>query len=692
MHFAFTNEEELLKPIKTLKGVGDVRARQFGRLGLMRVGDVLDYYPREYEDRTQIKTIDQLTDGEEASVRAVLVADMAESRPRGGLRLTRAVVGDGSAYLNLIWFNHDYVKKTVVKGREYCFFGKVKRLGAKIEMQNPEYEPWTGSSQGKLLPVYPLTKGLSQAHARKLVKEALNTAMPGAEEFLFPGFKSRFRLCGVKEALYGIHFPESAPQLEKARRRLVFDELLVLQTGLASMKRMNQAQPGISFKKADLSPLRKALPFELTQAQEKVFKEIEADMESSRRMNRLVQGDVGSGKTIVAVLAVVKAALSGFQSVLMAPTEILAEQHARSIIPLLEPMGIRTGLLTGGLKKREKEEMRQMAASGALDLLIGTHALLEESTGFLNLGLVITDEQHRFGVRQRALLSDKGGCPDLLVMTATPIPRTLSLVLYGDLDVSVIDALPPGRKPIKTYAVDDAKRERAYGFVKKLIEEGRQAYVVCPLVEDSEEVEAESAEGLFEKLSDGLLRGVRLGLIHGKMKPVEKESVMSRFSKGELDVLVSTTVIEVGVNVPNACVMVVENAERFGLAQLHQLRGRVGRGEHQSHCILFNRSDGKIARQRMEVLVKSTDGFVLSEKDLELRGPGDMFGIRQHGLPELKIANLYRDLDVLKEVQGAVAYMLETAGGQGEEAVECGRLALRLESVFNDRIKTLSLN
>lgn len=413
-------------------------------------------------------------------------------------------------------------------------------------------------------------------------------------------------------------------------------------------------------------------------------------MESDRRMNRLIQGDVGSGKTILAVLAMYVAAKSGYQSAFMVPTEILAEQHYRNIAPLLGKFGIKVGLLTGGMKKKEKEAVKEDSKEGRLDILIGTHAVLEETTVFSRLGLVITDEQHRFGVRQRARLSLKGENPDLLVMTATPIPRTLSLVLYGDLDVSLVDSLPPDRKPIKTYVVDERMRERVYNFIRKNIAEGRQAYIVCPLVEDSDTMDVESATGLVEKIRDDALRGLRVGLIHGKMKSAEKDDIMRRFTRGELDVLVSTTVIEVGVNVPNANIMVIENAERFGLAQLHQLRGRVGRGPYQSYCILFNQSTSDIARQRMEIMARSNDGFVIAEKDLELRGPGDVFGVRQHGLPEFRIANLYRDMDVLKDVQKAVREIISE--GLLEKDEEWRPLAEKVQLMVNEKLQELSMN
>jgi len=469
----------------------------------------------------------------------------------------------------------------------------------------------------------------------------------------------------------------------------VFEELLILQLSLLKSKGINKEQKGNRFEPVDVNPLLNKLTFKLTSAQKKVFEEICNDMQSDRKMNRLIQGDVGSGKTIVAVMAIYVAAKNGYQSAFMVPTEILAEQHYRSVRQLFEDLGISVRLLTGSTKKKEKEEIKALAKEGKIDVLIGTHAILEDDTEFYKLGLVITDEQHRFGVRQRAKLSVKGENPDLLVMTATPIPRTLTLTLYGDLDVSIIDELPPDRKPIDTYAVNESYRERIYNFIRKNVAEGRQAYIVCPLVEDSDEIEAESAEGLAERIRDNELKGLRVGLIHGKMKSAEKDKVMRKFVDGQLDVLVSTTVIEVGVNVPNANLMIIENAERFGLSQLHQLRGRVGRGKYKSYCILFNQSKSDVSRQRMEIMTSTNNGFVISEKDLELRGPGDVFGVRQHGLPELKIANLYRDMDILKDVQKAVKHIIESNLLLNEQYMLLNK---KLDDIIKEKFKEISLN
>jgi len=679
-------------PLKYVKGVGENRAKLFSKLGIYTLGDIIHYFPRDYEDRSVFKPILEASDGEPITVRVRFVTGITETRPRRNLSIQKAMVTDGASLMNVTWFNQGYVKQNIDISREYVFFGTVRRVGSRVEIHNPVFEEadQSGNLTGRIVPVYPLTKGITQNILRKILRNALDAASDKIVDILPTGFRHKYRLAEAVFSYEQIHFPTSMENMEMARRRLVFEELLLLQLGLSSIKGTNSGQSGIRFSPVDISPLLNALPFKLTPAQERVFEEIRADMESERRMNRLIQGDVGSGKTILAVLAMYIAASSGYQSAFMVPTEILAEQHYRTIAPLFEKFDIKVGLLTGGLKKKEKEAIKKEAEEERLDVIIGTHAVLEDSTMFGNLGLVITDEQHRFGVRQRARLSQKGENPDLLVMTATPIPRTLALVLYGDLDVSIVDSLPPGRKPIKTYVVDESMRDRIYQFIRKNIAEGRQAYIVCPLVEESDELEVESATGLVEKIRDDALKGLRVGLIHGRMKSAEKDDIMRRFSRGELDVLVSTTVIEVGVNVPNANIMVIENAERFGLAQLHQLRGRVGRGSHQSYCILFNQGKSEISRQRMEIMAKSNDGFVIAEKDLELRGPGDVFGVRQHGLPEFRIANLYRDMDVLKDVQKAAR---EIVSGNLLEKDEAWRpLARRVELMVRKKLQDLSMN
>ena len=679
------------RSIKYVKGVGEARARLLAKLGIYTVDDAVNFFPRDYQDRSVLKKITEIQDGEECAVKASLVSDVTESKPRRNLSIIKALVSDGTAFLSLTWFNQSYIKNSLENGVEYIFFGKVKRSGMRLEMHNPVIETAEqfGKNTGRILPVYSLTKGLTQTHLRKIIENSLRLTEDKFEEILPQDMRESYNLSQISFSYEEIHFPQSFQHMEQARRRLVFEELLILQLSLLKAKGINTKQKGNKFKPVDINPLLNKLTFKLTSAQKKVFEEICNDMQSDKKMNRLIQGDVGSGKTIVAVMAIYLAAKNEYQSAFMVPTEILAEQHYRSAGPLFEELGISVRLLTGSTKKKEKEEIKAFTKEGKIDVLIGTHAILEDDTEFYKLGLVITDEQHRFGVRQRAKLSIKGENPDLLVMTATPIPRTLTLTLYGDLDVSIIDELPPDRKPIDTYAVNESYRERIYNFIRKNVAEGRQAYIVCPLVEDSDEIEAESAEGLAERIRDNELKGLRVGLIHGKMKSAEKEKVMRKFVDGQLDVLVSTTVIEVGVNVPNANLMVIENAERFGLSQLHQLRGRVGRGKYKSYCILFNQSKSDISRQRMDIMTSTNNGFVISEKDLELRGPGDVFGVRQHGLPELKIANLYRDMDILKDVQKTVKRIIDDNLLSDDQY---RLLNKKLDDKVKEKFKDISLN
>lgn len=680
------------RPLRMIKGVGENRAKLFERLGLFTVGDLLQYYPRDYEDRSVFKPLDQLTDGESVSVRVKFVSELTQTRPRRNLSLMRGLVSDGTGVMTVVWFNQPFVKDSIQLSMEYNLFGQVKVTGTKLEMHNPVVESTESEKKGigHILPVYPLTRGITQNQLRVIMSHAVKAFNGSMEDILPISIRNAYKLSEAYFSIEQIHFPQNHANIEMARKRLVFEELLLMQLSLLAIKGTSRNEQGMAFDRVEMEPFLDKLCFKLTRAQMRVWQETEHDMEQSVQMNRLIQGDVGSGKTVIAMLALYKAVKSGYQGAFMVPTEILAEQHYRTLQPFFEQFGIQVGLLTGSIKKKEKEFVKNSVFQGMIDILIGTHAVLEEDVEFNNLGLVITDEQHRFGVRQRARLSIKGVSPDLLVMTATPIPRTLTLALYGDLDVSVIDELPPDRKPIKTYSVDDSKRERVYAFIRKNVAEGRQAYIVCPLVEDSEEIDAESATGLLEKIQEHELKGLRTGLIHGKMKANDKEEVMRLFVKGELDVLVSTTVIEVGVNVPNASIMVIENAERFGLSQLHQLRGRVGRGQWQSFCILFNQGRSKIAKQRMEIMAQSNDGFVIADKDLELRGPGDIFGIRQHGLPEFKITNLYQDMAVLKSVQVCVEDIIGNNLLDRDPAYQ--GLKAKLNSVLSAKLKEITMN
>jgi len=688
------HSEKMGKPLQFLKGVGDTRAALFHRLGLFSVGDVITHYPRDYEDRSKLRKLSELQDGEECSFEGMIASRVNESRPRRGLTVSRVSIRDESGLINATWFNQPYLKNYFKLGERYIFYGKITRRRT-FEVLNPVYEKLDDQSPVntcRIVPVYPATGKLTQNVIRAAIRNALDYAGDSIQDIMPQWIREIYQLTDVHFAVNNIHYPEDDDAFLKARKRLVFEELLLLQLGLMNLKSATESSAaGIRFNAGrEVQEFMRQLPFSLTNAQKRVFAEIEHDMESGKVMNRLVQGDVGSGKTIVAVLALVKAVKSGYQGAFMAPTEILAEQHYHSLGPLLAPLGIRISLLTGSITGKTARETLEDIRSGETDIVIGTHALLEDKVVFKNLGLVVTDEQHRFGVRQRAKLSSKGENPDILIMTATPIPRTLALILYGDLDISIIDELPPGRRKIRTYAVHADMRERIDNFIRKQVAEGRQVYIVCPLVDESDAVEAKAASGLAEELAHKTFSDLKVGLIHGKMKASEKDAVMNSFIEDDLNILVSTTVIEVGVNVPNASLMVIENAERFGLAQLHQLRGRVGRGEHQSFCVLFNDSRSEVAEERMKVMENTSDGFVISEKDLELRGPGDFFGTRQHGIPELKIANLYKDMEVLKQAQEAAQKLLSQ--DRQLKAPENILLGQAVREKFAATARTLSMN
>lgn len=645
----------LKKPIQYLKGVGEARARLFHKLNIFTVEDVIYHFPRDYEDRSEKKKISQLLDGESCTFEGIVFSRMQEMKIRKGLVIYKLIVKDETGSAVLTWFNNKFIKNAFVVGEKYLFFGKIRRKFGKIEIVDPVYERADSENLKhtcQIIPLYPATEGLTQKIIQGVMRNALDSIDAKLEEILPEYIRKGYNLAEINYAIQSIHFPSTLESFDYARRRLVFEELLILQLGLLRIKdSLEEQSEGLNLKiMPQLQELVESLPFELTGDQKKVLNEIMKDIQGPKPMNRLVQGDVGSGKTIVAVLSLFNTVLNGYQGALMAPTEILAEQHYKSTKGLLEKFGIKIGLLVGSLTQKQKEQMLEDIKEGRVDIVIGTHALIEDKVLFDKLGMVITDEQHRFGVRQRSILSSKGINPHILVMTATPIPRTLALILYGDLDISIIKEMPPGRKKIETYAVDNSMRDRINAFIRKEVLAGRQAYVVCPLVEDSEAITAKSVVEHAEKLQKDFPE-FNVGYLHGKMKPKEKEEIMRDFRDCKIHILVSTTVIEVGVNVPNASVMIIENAERFGLAQLHQLRGRVGRGEYQSYCILFNEGDSKVSKERAIIMAKTNDGFEISEKDLELRGPGEFFGIRQHGLPDLKIANLFKDMDVLKEAQ-----------------------------------------
>lgn len=673
--------------LQYLKGVGPARAETLNKLGLFTIEDIIEYFPRTYEDRGVYKKISELLDGETATFRAVISSSLNENRVRRNMTIIKAIAKDETGTVILTWFNQPYIKKQLKLGEEYTFYGKIKNTLGRIEVQSPVFEDINKMKNiGRIIPIYPLTNGITQNVFRGIVENAMNATQGQYQEVLPKWVRKENGLVDVDYAIKNIHFPEKLQDFERARYRIAFEELLIMQLGLLRFKEKgNENLSGINFDKDDgIDELLNSLPYKLTNAQMRVWKEIDSDMKSSKSMNRLVQGDVGSGKTVVATLAMFKAVKNGYQAALMAPTSILARQHYEGISRMLEPFGVIVELLTGDITKKNKNIILEKLRNGEIDILIGTHALIEENVEFKNIGLVITDEQHRFGVRQRKILSSKGQSVDTLVMTATPIPRTLAIILYGDLDISVIDELPPGRQKIDTFAVKRNMEERVNNFIKKEIDAGRQAYIVCPLVEESEEMNG--VKSVTEQLEyyKKIFSNYNVEMLHGKMRPKEKDEIMMRFKNGEINILISTTVIEVGVDVPNSTLMIIENAERFGLAQLHQLRGRVGRGKFKSYCILKYDSKSDIVQKRMDIMQKTNDGFVISEKDLELRGPGDFFGTKQHGIPEFKVANLFVDVPILKKAQQVANTILEQDSEM--KLNENNALKQKINKLFSEKI------
>lgn len=652
---------DLYKDVQYVKGIGPKKADKLNKLGIFTLKDLLYYFPRQFEDRNNLKKIAQLEDGEKVTIKAV-ISSINTFSPKEGMTLTKIDVKDETGSAKLVFFNKSYIKNTFRPGDSILVFGKVKKKFNNLELTSCELEYLTNSPKNtcRFMPVYQLTYGVTNKEIMSIIRTVLEDKELIIQEYMPQRIIEKYRLCSIDFAVRNIHSPSSKESLKIALYRIVFEELLILQLGLFVFKSGRNKEDGIKFETSkDLKKIISALPFKLTKAQNRALDEIIQDMNLEKIMNRLVQGDVGSGKTVVALLALANCVLNGYQGALMAPTEILAGQHYISLTESLKDFGINVGLLIGSLTKKQKDTVLEQIKNNEIDILIGTHALIEDKVEFNNIGLVITDEQHRFGVMQRSKLSLKGANPDILVMTATPIPRTLALILYGDLDISIIDELPPGRQPIETIAIEKSKRDRAYNnLVRREVESGRQVYIVCPLVEESEAIEAKSAVELVEELRAEYFHDLRLGLLHGKMKSSEKDEVMRLFKDKEIDILVSTIVIEVGVNVPNATLMIIENAERFGLAQLHQLRGRVGRGSHKSYCVLIYDSKTDVCRQRMAIMEETNDGFKISEKDLEIRGPGEFFGTRQHGLPELKVANLFKHIKILKLAQQEARYIL----------------------------------
>ena len=652
---------DLDKDVKYIKGVGPSRVLLLNKLGIFTLKDLITYYPRTYEDRSKPKVICECEDGQEVLIEAIACGKISNVRIRGKT-MQKLVVRDETASVNITWFNQPYLRNIFVIGNKYKFFGKINKKNGKFTMTSPIFEGIEKvQNTGRIVPIYPLTFNLSQNNLRKIMESAIEITYGNLEETLPEYLIKEYKLEDINNAIKHIHFPDELKDFNIARNRLVFEELLSVQLALLELKNnyVNE-EIGIQFSKdAKMSDVINSLPFKLTKAQLRVLEEIDNNMESKTPMNRLLQGDVGSGKTVVAMCTAYKAVKTGYQVAIMAPTAILAKQHLENFNNILGKFGIKCELLVSGITKKKKEDILKRLAEGEIDIIIGTHALIEENVKFKKLGLVVTDEQHRFGVKQRTRIAEKGKNPDILVMTATPIPRTLALILYGDLDISIIDELPPNRKKIETFAVGKNMQTRVDRFIEKQIKEGRQAYIVCPLVEENEEMDLKSVEKLYETYSKEIFPQYRVQYIHGKMKPKEKDEIMEKFKNKEIDILISTTVIEVGVDVPNANIMVIENAERFGLAALHQLRGRVGRGEYKSYCILKFEGKGENVRKRMQVMCETNDGFVISEKDLELRGAGDFFGTMQHGLPEFKIANLFEDVQILKIVQGVAIKILE---------------------------------
>jgi len=658
-----SNNASLQMPVQYVKGVGPSLAEALQRLGVATAEDLILHFPRDYQDRTHLTPISQLTDGETATVIA-RVASADSRKARTGITVTRVVVEDDTGLVSLVFFNQRYLQDqfTRLRGRQILIHGQPVRDRWDMQFRSPDWEPLSEvDSPRRVLPIYPLCEGLTQGRLRRAIAAALDRCLHLMPEPIPHYLRERRSLPDVWSALRGVHQPDSIEEMERARRRLVYEELLVLQVALAARRNALNRDPGVQFPDAPTVAARFAqqLPFELTAAQRRVVQQITADMASPRPMNRLLQGDVGSGKTVVAACAIAAAVEAGYQAAVMAPTEILAEQHHRVFRNLLEPFGVRVSLLIGSLSAAERQAAYQAVATGQSHVAIGTHALIQEGVAFGNLGLVVIDEQHRFGVVQRASLRAKGVNPDVLVMTATPIPRTLALTVYGDLDVSIIDEMPPGRRPVRTHWKRAGDRQKVYEGIRRLVSEGRQAYIVCPLVEESEKLAAQAATDLAERLQREVFPDLKVGLLHGQMRPAEKDAAMDDFRAGRTHVLVTTTVIEVGVDVPNASVMVVEDAERFGLAQLHQLRGRVGRGEHQSYCVLLGDARTPEGEARLQVMASTTDGFRIAEEDLHLRGPGEFYGTRQSGLPSLRIANIVRDLGVLEQAREDAQQLVE---------------------------------
>ena len=672
---------KLSDPVTMLKGVGEVRAKQLAQLNIFTLRDLICHFPRGYEDRTKLVPIEKLEPDVPACFRAMVMNTPRTSHIRKGLDLTKVQVADTTGRLNVTFFNSRFAAQQLEYGREYIFYGAVSGDFIGYSMTNPVFEAPESQpvTTRRILPIYPLTAGLTNAALLRLVQQAL--AVCGLPEEILPAeVREKYGILPAERAYFAIHEPNSMAEAELAKKRMIFEEFFVFSAGLSLMRAARKKKKTEPYTDFDMAPFYDSLPFTLTGAQSRAVGEILEDFRRGIPMNRLVQGDVGSGKTMVAAAAAYCAARNGAQTALMAPTEILAEQHFASLSALFVPLGVSVALLTGSMTGKQKKDVRERIAAGEVQVVIGTHALLSESTRFEHLGLVITDEQHRFGVGQRSRLSAKGEDPHLLVMSATPIPRTLALILYGDLDVSILDELPPGREPVDTFLVGESYRPRINAFIRKQVAEGYQCFVVCPAAEENEELGIKAASVWAETLQQTVFPDLRIALLHGQMKGAEKEAAMASFARGEADVMVATTVIEVGVDVPNATLMVIEDADRFGLSQLHQLRGRVGRGKAKSYCILTTHNRNPETLQRLKALCKTTDGFKIAEEDLRLRGPGDFFGSRQSGLPAFRVADLGCDLAAMKDAQQASADWIDAYGAS--DTPEANALRERIGDLF----------
>ena len=669
-------------PVTILKGVGEAKAKLFANLNIFTLGDLICHFPRGYEDRTKLVTISELSPDVPACFRATVMNNPRTAHIRKGLDMTKVQLADTTGRLNVTFFNNRFAAGQLEYGREYIFYGAVSGDFVGYNMTNPVFEnpDSPGLTTRRVLPIYPLTAGLTNAAVGKAVLQALAVCDPPAE-ILPEAVRTEYGILPAEEAYHAIHQPRDMEQAAQAKKRLIFEEFFVFSAGLSLMRSSRAEKKCTPYHNFNMKPFYGSLPFALTGAQSRAVEEILSDFRSGKPMNRLVQGDVGSGKTMVAAAAAYCAAGNGAQTALMAPTEILAEQHYASLSKLFAPLGITVDLLTGSMTVRQKREARERLASGETQVVVGTHALLTDATRFLRLGLVIADEQHRFGVAQRSKLSEKGEDPHLLVMSATPIPRTLALLMYGDLDVSILDELPPGRQTVETFLVGESYRARINAFIRKQVAEGHQCFVLCPAVEENQELGVKAASAWAETLQQTVFPDLRIALLHGQMKGAEKEAAMAAFARGEADVMVATTVIEVGVDVPNATLMVIEDADRFGLSQLHQLRGRVGRGKAKSYCILTSHNRNPETLQRLKALCKTNDGFRIAEEDLKLRGPGDFFGSRQSGLPAFRVGDLSCDLATLKQAQTASAQWIDAHGT--EDTPEARALRERIGELFS---------